>query len=179
MQISHNCIYTCFPSLLSLVPSSHPTPLGHHQAPGWAARDAHQLPAACLFDTWQCVCTSATVSTHPTLSLPRCARKSVLCVCVSIHQCHFSRFLKKHGSFCIKFQEVHGLFGAHSWAPDVQNPWLNFQNLLNHRTAYRDVLTRENLSVALTAKDGKHPKRPTRGDQLGKITAKNKNGTHQ
>ena len=30
---SHNCAY--IPSLLSLPPPSHPTPLGSHRAPGW------------------------------------------------------------------------------------------------------------------------------------------------
>ena len=33
-QISHNCIY--IPSILSFLPCPHPTPLGHHLAPGWA-----------------------------------------------------------------------------------------------------------------------------------------------
>ena len=33
---------------------------------------------------FQCVCFHVTVSIHPTLFFPRCAHKSVLCVCISI-----------------------------------------------------------------------------------------------
>ena len=43
MQMSHNYIYICmckcthtYPTLLSFLHPSHPTPLGHHKIPGWA-----------------------------------------------------------------------------------------------------------------------------------------------
>ena len=37
---------------------------------------------------FQCVCFHVTVSIHPTLFFPRCAHKSVLCVCISIPALH-------------------------------------------------------------------------------------------
>ena len=47
VQISHN--YTYIPSLLSLPPVPHPTPLGHHRVPGWApALYCNFLPAICF-----------------------------------------------------------------------------------------------------------------------------------
>ena len=51
-------------------PSSHPTPLGHHRAPGWASSVTQQLPTNHLFYTWQCVCVNTGLSTHPTLPSP-------------------------------------------------------------------------------------------------------------
>ena len=36
MWVSHKCVCVCIPSLLSLPPTHHPTPLGRHRVPGWA-----------------------------------------------------------------------------------------------------------------------------------------------
>ena len=44
----------------------------------WATGEVH------LFYIWKCIGFHATVSIHPTLSLPLCVHKSVLYVCVSI-----------------------------------------------------------------------------------------------
>ena len=49
VQISHN--YTYIPSLLSLPPLPHPTPLGHHRVPGWAPCIILQLLTSDLFYT--------------------------------------------------------------------------------------------------------------------------------
>ena len=81
-EISHN--YTYITSLLSLCPSSHPTPLGHHRAPIWAPCVIQQFLTSSLVYTWQCINVDATCSTLPTLSFPHCVHKSVLYLCVSI-----------------------------------------------------------------------------------------------
>ena len=39
-------------SLLSFPFHSHPTPLGHHRAPGWPPCAAQRLPSSYLFYTW-------------------------------------------------------------------------------------------------------------------------------
>ena len=57
MQISHNfiyicvCVCVCILSLLGLFPLSHPTPPGHHRAPGWAPCVIQQLPTSNVFYT--------------------------------------------------------------------------------------------------------------------------------
>ena len=65
-QISHNYLYVCISSLLTLSP--HPSPLGRHRVPSWAPCVMQQLPASDLSYTWWCVCVKATFSTRPTLS---------------------------------------------------------------------------------------------------------------
>ena len=77
MGISHNYVY-CLP------PGSHPTPLGHHRAPGWAPCVIQQLPTSYLFYTRSYIYVSATFSIHPALSFPCYVHKSVLYICVSI-----------------------------------------------------------------------------------------------
>ena len=53
-------------------PPPHPTPLGCHGALDRAPCVIWQLPTGYLFYTWWCICFSATLSIHPTLSFPRC-----------------------------------------------------------------------------------------------------------
>ena len=62
----------------------HATPLGHHRASRWAPCAVEQLPTSRLFYTRACIYVSPSLLIHPTLSFPRCAHKSVLCVCISI-----------------------------------------------------------------------------------------------
>ena len=112
VTINHN--YTCIPSLLSLPPLPHPTPLYHQRVPGWAPCVIQQLFTSCLFYTGQCVCmlillspfiplcctatfhqlsilhrtvcmyVDATFSIHPTVSLPHYVHKSIHYICVSV-----------------------------------------------------------------------------------------------
>ena len=67
-------IYVYLPSLLSLPPLPHPSPLGHHGAPGWTSCVTEQLPTSYAFYARQCVDVNATHSVHPILSFPRCVR---------------------------------------------------------------------------------------------------------
>ena len=72
-QISHNYtyIYVCDIALPSWVyPLPHPTPLGHHRAPGWAPCDMQQLPPV-IYLTHDSVCMSMLLSqlSYPLLSL--------------------------------------------------------------------------------------------------------------
>ena len=61
-------MYTYIPSLLSLSPAPHPTPLGHHRALGWAPCAIQQLPASYLFHTWYCIY----------VNVPQCSLKHYL-----------------------------------------------------------------------------------------------------
>ena len=65
-------------------PSSlHPTPLGHHRAPGWAPCASHQLPTSYLFYTWQCDLSVLISRFIPSFPCPPCVHTSILYVCVS------------------------------------------------------------------------------------------------
>ena len=90
------CVYP--PALES---SSHPSPSTPPLSvitECWAGLPVaiQQLPTSCF--THGSFYVSATLSVRPTVSLPRCIHKSVLCVCISIlpcrqlHEFHFSRF---------------------------------------------------------------------------------------
>ena len=63
--------------------SPHPTPLGHHRAPGWAPCASHQLPTRYLFYTWQCDLSVLISRFIPSFPCPPCVHTSILCVCVS------------------------------------------------------------------------------------------------
>ena len=83
VTINHN--YTCIPSLLSLPPLPHPTPLYHQRVPGWAPCVIQQLFTSCLFYTGQCVCMLMLLSPFiPTISLPHYVHKSIHYICVSV-----------------------------------------------------------------------------------------------
>ena len=80
-------IYMYIPSLVSLPPPSHPTPLSHQTAPGWAV-------CYIIASRWLSILRMIRISTHayvnatfsiyPTLSFPHCVRKSILYVCICI-----------------------------------------------------------------------------------------------
>ena len=68
--------WTCLPA-----PSpSHPSRLS--QSPGLSSCVLQQIPTGWLVYTWQCICFSATLSIHPSLSFPPCVHKSALHVWV-------------------------------------------------------------------------------------------------
>ena len=48
-------MYTYFPSLLSLLSTPHPTPLGHQRALNSASCAIQQLPTSYLYYTWYCM----------------------------------------------------------------------------------------------------------------------------
>ena len=74
-----------FPSLLRLPPTcSHPIPLGHHRALGWAPCIIHHLPISCQFYTWWYIYVNATLLIHLILFFPPCVHRTVLHVCISI-----------------------------------------------------------------------------------------------
>ena len=71
-------------SLLSFLSLPHPTPLGHHRAPGWAPRVIKQLPTSYLYYTRYYIHVNAVFLTCPSLSFPQCVYKSILYICISI-----------------------------------------------------------------------------------------------
>ena len=71
-------LYVYIPSLLSLPPAPHPTPLGHHGAPGWALCLTHSFPpAVCL--THGSVYMSRLLSQLAPPLFPALVHKSALC----------------------------------------------------------------------------------------------------
>ena len=83
--------WTCLPA---------PSPSHHSrlsQSPRLSSCVLHQIPTGWLAYAWQCICFSASLSIHPSLSFLPCVRKSALRVWVSpvpykqAHQHHFSR----------------------------------------------------------------------------------------
>ena len=63
VQQRESVIYISLPSL----PSSHPTPLGHHGVPGWAPHVIYNFP---LFYTWLCIYFNAPFLNLSHLHLP-------------------------------------------------------------------------------------------------------------
>ena len=78
------------PSYYAFPPPSHPFRSPRSTELGFLRFTAasHQLSVwcrtSCLFHTRQCICVSAPLSSHPTLSLPCCVHKSILNVCISV-----------------------------------------------------------------------------------------------
>ena len=95
VQASHN--YTYILPLLSLPLLPHPTPLGHHRAPGNTPCVMQQLPTSYLFHSGYCIYAEATLSIHPlspspTVSAsPSCASVSPFLPFKQVYQYHFSR----------------------------------------------------------------------------------------
>ena len=73
-------MYTYIPSFLSLPPTPHPTPLGHHRAPSWDPCAIQQLTTICF--THGSVYMSMRLSQFilPSLSLIPCPQVCSLCL---------------------------------------------------------------------------------------------------
>ena len=67
-------VYTCKPSLVSLLPHRHPTPLGHHRASTWGAELPELYGSFLLASnfTHGSVYMSMLLSTPPTLTFAHC-----------------------------------------------------------------------------------------------------------
>ena len=98
--ISHKCTY--IPFLLNLLPTPHPTSLGHHRAMGWAPCVIQQLLTSSLFYTWWCIYVNASLSLCPTPSFSRCVHKSILNICISFLPCKWVHWY--HLYVCINTQ---------------------------------------------------------------------------
>ena len=91
-------MYTYIPSFLSLPPTLHPTPPGHHRTLNRASCAVPRLSTSYSFYVWWCIYVNATIPVRPTLlPLPLCPHVRSLCAapflsCKQVHLHHFCRF---------------------------------------------------------------------------------------
>ena len=88
-NLVHTHIYIS--SLLSLPPTVHPTPLGHHRALSWAPCAIQQLPPSYLFYTQWYIYVNATLSICPTLPFSLYPQVHSSCPC--LYSCPANRFI--------------------------------------------------------------------------------------
>ena len=123
MQI--RCNYPYLPAFLSPLPCSHPIPPAHHRAPHWAPCAARQRLTSCPPHTQECTCVDATFSIHPTLSLPHCVHKPILCLHLHLLSFPVSKFIS------ITFSRFH-IYVLIYYICFSLSDWLNYNRFWVH-----------------------------------------------
>ena len=72
-----------FPLKLPTHLPTHPPLWVVTELQSWVPCVIQEIPSGYLLYMWQCICFNATLSNHPTYSLPHCVQNSVLYVCIS------------------------------------------------------------------------------------------------